>query len=189
MQQAPATTESSQSETTDSQAEESKSRKSTRYGHDKMIFLVLLEAAMRAREMYFRDEIKDFTEIQRAAFEAYCDKNKIGFSKKQKMLTKINADNSSFENEYHKFNRMVYAEINKSVKEENQKTGSPFDNYSASWHKAAEEFVKAKNTTDMLTLMQSYNNGLFDEAIEAMKKEPEVKEIIANTEENGREQI
>ncbi len=178
--------ENSPSETTDTQAGENNSKKSIRYGHDKMIFLVLLEAAMRAREMYFRDEIKDFTEIQKTAFEAYCEKNKIGFSKKQKMLTRMNADNSAYENEYIKFNRMVYAEINKSVKEENQKTGTPFDNYSASWHKAAEEFVRAKNTTDLLTLMQSYNNGLFDEAIEALKKEPEVKETIANTEENGK---
>lgn len=186
MQQAPTMAENSPSATTDTQAAGSKSKKSTGFDHNKMIFLVLLEAAMRARESYFRNEIEIFNDIQKQAFEAYCEKNKIGFSKKQKMLTRMHAENSAHENDYVKFNTLVYAEIDRNVKKEFQATGTPFDNYSASWGKAAEEFVKAKNTTEMLTLMQSYNLGIFDESIAEMKKNAEQKETVINTEENAK---
>lgn len=161
-----------QTETSASTAEENNSKKqSVSYGHDKMIFLVLLEAAMRYREAYWRDEVQSFEEIQKTAFEAYCEKNKIGFSKKQKMLTRMSADNSAYRNEYEKFNALAYAEIRKSVKEESLKSGTPFDNYSASWGLAAQEFVRAKNTTELLTLMKSYNDGAFDDALEHVKSQ------------------
>lgn len=165
-------TQENQTETTASTAEENNSKKqSASYGHDKMIFLVLLDAAMRYREAYWRDEVQSFEEIQKTAFEAYCEKNKIGFSKKQKMITRMNADNASYRNEYEKFNALAYAEVRKSVKEESLKTGTPFDNYSASWVMAAQEFVRAKNTTELLTLMKSYNDGVFDEPLEYLKSQ------------------
>lgn len=167
----PTATEEKYLETPGMPAEENKSNTSQpSYAKEKMIFLVLLESAMRYREMYYREEIAAFTAVQKEALAAHIKKTKTSFSQQKKWETKLSANIATFTNLYEQFNKMVDNEIKGNVDEKQMTTGTPFDNYVAAFGLLANEFVRCKNTTELLTLAKSYNDGAFDEAMEHLKK-------------------
>jgi len=169
----------------------------------RLIFYALLESAMRYREGFYREDIEQYNEMlilhnQKALDEAN------SFSKRKKINDFIAGKTNTFALEQGKTNKLIYDTIEKL-----QNTLSPagkisFDNYSTAFGLMCEELVKAKNTTEILTVCRLYNSGAMDETFEELKKseykasppEGEVgaeKEIInqqnQNTNENNNQSV
>lgn len=163
-------------EINDTQAEGSKSQQPPKYAKEKTIYLVLLEAAMRYREAYYREELDMLYALHKEAMETFLDNNKISYSKEKKIRQQCLAEHKTREVNYQRFNQTVMAEIEANVKGDSLKMGTPFDNYAASFGLLANEFVGCKNTTELLTLAKSYNDGLFDDALAFLKNNDTKKE-------------
>lgn len=145
-----------------------------------MISLGLLEAGMRYREAYFRDDIKDYTVMCQdecdKAVKLYKDKNHSDKGLAKRLQSRTDLTVQKFKNEQEAFNRTVYSHINRVVDRMPEITQVGFDNFATGFGLLLEEFLKAKNTTDLLTLARGYNMGLLDSVLEILNRTNEKTE-------------
>jgi len=152
-----------------------------------MIFLALLEAAMRYREGSYREEIDVYEKsIRDASDERYQlfvhavennPKNKgrkVDAGMKRRWERDYDRKKTNLvavaRGDAEKFNTIMYNELVGTVKRFTPQTQVAFDNYSTSYAVLMEEMVKAKNTTELLTVAKMYNNGDFDKTFEQVRE-------------------
>lgn len=159
---------------------------------NRMIFLALLEAAMRYREGYFREELKNFTDDAKEDLERSIENSKHGVNKKprdrgweRRARVKIEEVMLKFKNEQEAFNRTAYKELEKVVSKMSEGLQTKFDNYSTGFGLMAEEFLKARNTTDLLIVCKIYNMGLLEETLNEIKKTKEDENTLDKQVETG----
>lgn len=157
--------------------EEMKSQNTAR---NRVIFLALIESAMRYREGYFREEIEEFKSYLDAMVE-----NKLAEAKqssgrsineratRRKILRAHDEMFINFKNKKEQFNRLIYKEIESIVGEMGETFKANFDNYATGFGLICEELLKAKNTTELLTLCKLYNQGLMDNVFAEIRKKRE----------------
>lgn len=166
-----------------------------KYNANKVVYLALLDAAMRYREATWREDIIVFEgqykqmlpqkwEGFRIAYKSKFDREPDGGVKRnweRDMERKIKNEVDVFRKEIEAFNRQAYKEVEKVVKVMSKKGQVDFDNYATGFGLLMEEFMSARNTTEMLTICRLYNAGKFDDAFDQALKE-EGKEPIATPE-------
>lgn len=135
-----------------------------------MIFLALLDAAMRYREGYFREDIEAYDlHLQASLLNAKLDDRgslRRGKAKCQTMLI-------NFKNKQEEFNRIAYKKVEEVVDQMGPGFKYNFDNYATGFGILAEEFLKAKNTTELLTVCKLYNQGLMENTFAEIRKQRE----------------
>lgn len=148
-----------------------------------MIFLALLDASMRYREGYFREDIEAYAaHLQASLSTAKLDDRgslRRGKAKCDSMLIQ-------FKNKQEEFNRIAYKKVEEVVDQMTPSFKHNFDNYATGFGILAEEFLKAKNTTHLLTVCKLYNQGLMDESFAEIEKKQNEKEIIITDGDNSR---
>lgn len=144
---------------------------------NRIIFLALLDAAMRYRQEYFRDESEVYYEMLLAATEQ--KEKELGAKADRgwrRRADKINEETAlKFYKKQEDFNKSCYKEIDSIVERMEEKFKLRFDNYATGFALMCEEFLKAKNTTELLTLAKLYNQGLLDTVFEQVRKEKDEK--------------
>ena len=135
-----------------------------------MIFLALLDAAMRYREGYFREDIEAYdVHLQTSLINAKLDDRgslRRGKEKCKNMLI-------NFKNKQEEFNRIAYKKVEEVVEQMSPGFKYNFDNYATGFGILAEEFLKAKNTTELLTVCKLYNQGLMENTFAEIRKQRE----------------
>lgn len=151
----------------------------------KIVFFALLEAAMRYREGYWRDEQEEFEKDSLAIFEE--NAKGLNFSQYKKKHNATLGIIGDREVAQLKFNKAMYDELENLTKTYSPSGKVAFDNYATAYGLVAEYLQKAKNTTEFLTICQLYNSGTFDkdlqEAIQRGKTE-ELNNKYENKDEN-----
>lgn len=162
-----------------------------------MISLALLEASMRYREGYFREDIDAYA----AHLESMREGNMKDTKEKvesQKGRLNVKAFNKNFDkkashlhieykNKQEAFNRTAYKKIEEIVGMMPGGFQTRFDNYVTGFGMLAEEFLKAKNTTQLLTVCKLYNQGAMDSIfadIEKKRAEEDVPHIVTESDPN-----
>lgn len=143
-----------------------------------MIFLALLDAAMRYREGYFREDIEAYDiHLQASLMNAKLDDRgslRRGKAKCDNMLIQ-------FKNKQEEFNRIAYKKVEEIVEQMGVGFKNNFDNYATGFGILAEEFLKAKNTTELLTVCKLYNQGLMENTFAEIRKQRENEKEITIT--------
>ncbi len=135
----------------------------------RMVFYALLEAAMRYRESYFRDDFDTYYEGLKKANQKPLENAK-SHSEERKIISFIKGKQLNFEQKQKKLNDTLYAAI-KELEDSLSPAGkTAFDNYSTAYGLMADELAKAKNTTEILTVCKLYNSGAMDSTFDELKK-------------------
>lgn len=87
------------------------------------------------------------------------------------MDRKIKNEVDVLRSDIEKFNSQAYKEVEKVTKRMSEKGQIDFDNYATGFGVLMEEFVNAKNTTQLLAVCKMYNNGSFDDAFRQVDEE------------------
>ncbi len=164
---------SSRSSADDNLSKNSESEKATSSttANFKVIYLSLLEAATRYRESYFRDEIKGYEDGLEADRQNQLAKTQSMLKQGQMINTRVfhrtfdrQKENKviNFRLSIEKVNRMLYAEVEEVEKKLSDQAKKSFDNYATGFGLIAEQYIKAKNTKELLTVCEIYNAGQFD---------------------------
>lgn len=176
--------ESQTSKSNDLSPEEVKSQTT---GRNRVIFLALLDAAMRYREGYFREELEEYKDYLEGMVEVKMKdaKEKVTAGKTlnergtRRRIEKQHQDMYiNLKNKKEKFNAASYKEIENIVSEMPHASRSNFDNYATGFGLLCEELLKAKNTTELLTVCKLYNQGLMDATFAQIKKQRENEKTI-----------
>jgi len=146
---------------------------------------------MRYREGYFREEIEEYSDNIHASRESYMSDVKSKLTKGQTL--NVRATNRKFDdkaeymvnvfrNKQEAFNRDAYKKIEEVIGKMPLAFKANFDNYATGFGLLMEEFLKAKNTTELLTVCKLYNGGSMDEVFNQIKqqREDEKVKIITN---------
>lgn len=169
---------------TDETKENKKEKTVARY---KMIFLALLESAMRYREGYWRDELEIFGSH---LLEEAGDSPSLTTFQALKRAKKMDGVILEKKMVLEKFNSQTYREIETMRKLFSSGADNTFDEYATGFGLIAEQYIDAKNTSDILTLCKAYNDGLLDELLKAIKTEKQnVQAIQGNLHVSPTEQV
>ncbi len=142
----------------------------------RIISIGLFEAAMRYREAYYREDIEAFKAGQKLPDETMTKAFSTDRGAKRRYMEKLDLKALTYKNDQERFNKTVYDHIN-SVTDGMRPTDQiGFDNYATGFGLIMEEFLKAKNTTDLISIMKGFNMGLLDSVIELIKPEKNEKE-------------
>lgn len=170
------------------------------YRNRRMTFLALLEAAMRYREVTWREEIEEYAlqyEAGRVRFiDASTKANQRGKNHDWlpdgptlRRWNRIFDSNKSRElDQYSKkvksFNDRMYREMADTYKQLTEESNKFMDNFSTGAAMIIEEYMKASNTADIVSVCKLYNEGTFDQLInegrEKLKKQKEDEKNNSN---------
>lgn len=70
-----------------------------------------------------------------------------------------------------KYNDAIYKEIEALRKQLSPNADTAFDNFATGFGLLCEEYLKARNTTELLTICKIYNQGQLDDVFAAIKQE------------------
>lgn len=161
-----------------------------------MIFLALLDAAMRYREGYFREDIETYVEHLESMRGEQLKEAEGKLTNGQLLNTRVfhrRFDERvktmviNFKNKQEEFNRIAYKKVEEVVNHTGPAFKYQFDNYATGFGILAEEFLKAKNTTELLTVCKLYNQGLMENTFAEIRKqrEAEVKVEVDPNQQGG----
>lgn len=147
-----------------------------------MIFLALLEEAMRYREAYYRDEINLYSEQLSEGRDQINRENGTNGTKQRKFEEKVKGMVLSLKVSMEKFNASCYTEIEHVTKQFSTKADDTFDKYATGFGRIIEHYVDAKSTGEILGLCKAYNEGKLDNYIQTIKnmRNDENKNVISN---------
>lgn len=160
--------------------------KSQNTGRNRIIFLALLDSAMRYREGYFREELEEYKDYLEGQVDVKMKdlRDKVAAGKTlnergtRRRIEKSHEDMFiTFKNRKEKFNDACYREVENIVSEMTPASKANFDNYATGFGLLCEELLKAKNTSELLTVCKLYNQGLMDNAFAEIKKKREDEKI------------
>lgn len=149
---------------------------------NRIIFLALLDSAMRYREGYFREEQEDYKNYLEGQVEVKIKdaKDNLGYGKtlnERGTRRKIEKHHEelliTFKNKKERFNANCYKEIESIVNEMPPAYRSRFDNYATGFGLMCEELLQAKNTSEILTVCKLYNQGMMDNTFAEIRKQRE----------------
>jgi hypothetical protein len=143
----------------------------------KLIFFALLEAAMRYRESYFREEHEAFQNNETRLLDAMLVNEKLSFTQRNKLEKK--SMNVIVEHELlqRSFNKAMYDELEAYKGSLNKVTKVAFDNYATAYGLVCEKLQRAKNTTHFLTICELYNSGTFDKDLQEAIQQGKTEEL------------
>lgn len=127
---------------------------------NRLIFYALLEAAMRYREGFWREDIEAYEQEQRNYADKYNEDKPLGV--RNKVNSKVKGIVLNFQQDQEKLNKYLYGileSLNKSFSEAGKVA---FDNYSTAYGLMANHLAETKNTTELLTVCELYNTGALD---------------------------
>lgn len=145
-----------------------------RVNRQRMISLALFEAAMRFREGHYREDAEEYK--ANLTIESAKVLVSAGRGKKRSAEKTIEDMYIKYKGEQERFNKSVYTYIDNVTARMSQASQVGFDNYSTAYGLMADELQKTKKTRRLLTVVQMYNNGDFDEMfdkIDADRKKEE----------------
>jgi hypothetical protein len=135
-----------------------------------------MDGAMRYREGYWREDVENFRKsLEQGANNEEDNHADRGWRRRrQKAIDSIVHD---YKCEAEKFNKGVYSHIDSIINQMGGKAKLGFDNYATGAAKMIEEYVKAGNTVEILTVCQLYNQGFMREVFETLKKSEQAENI------------
>jgi hypothetical protein len=145
----------------------------------KMIFLALLESAMRYRDAYEQEELEIYSSQLINDVDKHISEKKLNGTRERKISEKVRGAVLNKKLELEKFSSMAHKEIGVVRKTFNNNIDDIFDRYATGFGLMIEHYLNAKNGGDLLALCNAYNKGLLDDVIAAMKtpeSNPETKE-------------
>lgn len=123
---------------------------------------------MRYREGYWREDIEAFKKEQELKADFEADAKERGWRKRHQK--KIDAMTLHYRQKQEGLNKSIYEYIENIISRLGTEAKIGFDNYATGCAKMIEEYVKAKNTVEILTVCTLYNQGLMDDVFEATRK-------------------
>lgn len=165
-----------------------------------MTFVTLLEAMMRYREATWRDDVIVYENTLKEGIQPAYDQWIINYKTKFKRdpdgatIRNWNRDVERsiknkvevFTSDCEIFNKACYKMIERVTAAMSDAGKVSFDNFATGVGMVVEEYVKASNTTQFLTVCKLFNQGYFDSVfaeIEKLEKERKAGADIDTTEE------
>lgn len=197
-------TSQQKSESKENQSPSLQGQDLSNYRSNKVIFLALLDAAMRYREATWREDLIMYEQELYKDMPSSLSQYKANYKVSRKcepdgaairrftrdMERKIKESINIASKDINSFNARNYKEVERTVKQMTPAAQLSFDNYATGFGVLMEEFVKANNTTHFLTICKLYNSGAMDKTLEILDKEekpieypdPEKNEPVADPE-------
>lgn len=135
----------------------------------RLLSVVMTEAATRYRQGHYQEDIEDFRTALTNDIEMMVEdpRNK---GLKKRLLGKVEYQVSEYKRKQDAISKALDASTNMVMERfPSEQSKERFDNYVAGVSLLVEEFINAKNTTEMLTLCRLYNQGLLDNVFENFK--------------------
>lgn len=133
----------------------------------RVVSMALLDAAMRYREGHYREDTKVLEGFWREAMisevKAKLSVHELPSTRKKQIEKIIEKKVKTHIKEQEAFGKKVYGYIDSITANMSKDAQVGFDNYATAFGILADNLEKAKNTTQLLTMVQMYNNGSFDE--------------------------
>lgn len=126
-----------------------------------MLFMLLIEAAMRHREAFFREEMDAYRTGMRTAFDSVSGQFKT-MKELKKHKSAMNREIAENDTREMKFNGMIYHKIDQVERTLSPDVRTSFDNLATAFSIMAENLIEARNSTELLTVMRLYTEGYFD---------------------------
>lgn len=146
---------------------EQKKDNSARY---KLIYFALLEAAMRYKEGFWREDLEANKQLLTNESYGATLEQKLSPSQIKKFEKKMKGLHLDLETQTLKINNIFYKEVEDIRKQFSDKADNVFDTYATGFGLIMEHYLDAKSTGDLLLLCSAYNKGLLDMAIEEIRK-------------------
>lgn len=129
---------------------------------------------MRYRQEYFREEAEQYHDmLMTMTYEKKKELKNVDRGWDRRMSRKNNELAFEFFKKSEAFNKECYKQIERITENMDEKFKVRFDNYATGFALMCEEFLKAKNTTEMLTLAKLYNQGLMDSVFTEVRAQKE----------------
>lgn len=146
----------------------------------RVVSLALLDASMRYREGHWREDVVIVEESYKELFTDSLKKelkvNELPATRKKQVEKEVQRLMKEYKKEQKTFGKKVYGYIDGVTARMTKETQIGFDNYATAFGILADNLEKAKNTTHLLTIVQMYNQGVFDELLKtATEKKEEVQ--------------
>lgn len=138
------------------------------YGRLKLVYYALLEGAMRYKEATWRMDVENYKTVLIEEADALIKSKNLTHSKQRKLEDRVKGMSLDMEQKLIRFNAEAYKELDYIKSQFSDKADTGFDNYSTGFGLIIEQFIDAKNTSDLLLLCSAYNKGLLDGLIEEL---------------------
>lgn len=150
-------------ESNETKENRSKDEQETSLQRQRIISLAMFEGGMRFREGFWREDVEAYGNMVRDKIhESAPEKNKQDRGWRRRTEEKVKSLIFDYERKQRMINEKIYSLVEQSTGGLTEHAKKGFDNYVVGLSMCIEEFLKAKNTTQMLTLMKLYNNGNLD---------------------------
>lgn len=141
----------------------SKDEQETSLQRQRIISLAMFEGGMRFREGFWREDVEAYGNMVRETiYKNTTEKTKSDRGWRRRTEEKVKSLIFDYERKQQIINQKIYSLVDCSTSGLTEHAKKGFDNYVVGLSMCIEEFLKAKNTTQMLTLMKLYNNGNLD---------------------------
>jgi len=145
----------------------------------RVISIALFDAGMRFREGHYREdeelirahkkgELESSVKIDKGVFE-------IPASYKKAIEKKLEKEMKIYKAKQENFGKHLYGYIDGITANMSPEAQKGFDNYATAFGMLADELQKAKNTTQLITLVKMYNEGVFDELFKKAKEDEQIQ--------------
>lgn len=145
----------------------------------RVISIALFDAGMRFREGHYREDEAIIREHTKSTIEAEVKKDKgvieIPASYKKQIEKAVEKEMKIYNKRQDNFGKHLYGYIDGITANMTPEAQKGFDNYATAFGMLADELQKAKNTTQLITLVKLYNEGTFDELFKKTKDENQVQ--------------
>jgi hypothetical protein len=134
----------------------------------RIVSYALLDAAMRYRESFYRDDIEEYRKLLNEFTTQKAGKDGALYRRmdlKDRMMV------ADYKEKVDKINKSIYGELKRIEDLLKEKSSITYDNYATACGLLMEELMKAGNTTDLLLVAKAYNMGLCDELLKIFKEE------------------
>lgn len=145
----------------------------------RVISIALFDAAMRFREGHYREDEEIIHAHTKERLESGVKTDKgvfeIPASYKKAIEKKLEKEMKIYKAKQENFGKHMYSYIDGVTEKMSPETQKGFDNYATAFGMIADELQKAKNTTQLITLVKLYNEGTFDELFKKAKDDEQIQ--------------
>jgi len=133
-----------------------------------LTFYLLIDSAMGYREGFYRENIEGFEQESMAAAINYG--KDLNYAKHKSLMRRANSLSLAYKEKEEKFTKDTYKYIETLFSGLGDEQKVAYDNMKTCFGLLAEEVIKAKDRTRLLTVVRLFNEGHFDEMFNDLDK-------------------
>lgn len=136
-----------------------------------MAFYVLLDAATRYHQGFYREVSEKNMQVQMDQAGEYAKKNNLNYAKTQQLLRDAKRRGLEFLNKHETFIKVADGMLEPLMGALTPEMRTAIDNTATAYGIVLEKLLQAENTTEFLTVCEMYVQGQFKEMFDNLKKQ------------------